>query len=201
LRLKELIRKPPLILTVVIAVATSVFIFHSVWDFALVATGEEASSEETSYGQNLCSMVKMPLDVEVAIQNVIENQGGAQENGGLVEVQLSMTPLLETSELSWHLEMPEGVTVNSGPGSWKGMASKDQTASFVVTLSVRDGREYHINAVSQYLSVDGGNVRRGKLLKVDLGDPEPPANPHFYREDEQGRRTKTYRGNVTGGGQ
>jgi hypothetical protein len=201
LKLKELIKKPPLILALVLAVTASVFVFYLVWDNTQAAVGEEVSRGEASVDQNLCSMVKMPLDVEVQIQNVIENQGGAQENGGLVEVQFSMTPLLETSELSWHLELPEGVLVNSGPGSWTGMASKDQTGSFLMTLSVPDGKEYHINAVSQYVSEDGVRVRRGKLLKVDLGVPEPPANPHFYREDEQGRGIRTYRGNVTGGGQ
>jgi hypothetical protein len=145
--------------------------------------------------------VNVPLDIEMEVQNVIENQGGAQENGGLVEVLLSVTPRLDATDLSWHLEMPAGMKSYSGPANWSGSVAQDQTASFVLTVSVPDGKEYYLDAVGEYATATGGQVRKARSLKIDLGEAEPPANPSFIRVDENGRSAVTFKGNVIEGGQ
>lgn len=160
-------------------------------------TQEEAAVAEPA-GKNA---VRAPLDIRAEVQSVASNPGGAQENGGLVNVLVSVKPLLDTKELSWHLDLPEGVMTRSGPGSWSGAAVKDRDASFTVTLAVPDGKLYYVDVIGEYESEDGVKVRNATSLKIDLGDPEPPVNPSTIREDESGRRVKTFKGNTQGGGQ
>jgi len=194
-------KNPPLILAVILAAAVGLFVLNSVLDRSSSASEEMARVQEASGDWTNCSRVQVPLEMTLDIQSVIENQGGAQEKGGLVEVQLGVKPLLEANEFSWHLVLPEGVTAYSGPDSWSGMVTKDQTASFVTTLSVPDGKEYYVDAVAEYTSDAGAEVRKAMTLKVDLGEAEPPTNPSFIRVDETGRSVVSYTGNVTGGGQ
>ena len=175
--------------------------------FCLQGSDLPAEKKESQQKENVntnwtnCSRSRIPLEIDMSVQNVIENQGGAQAKGGLVEMVVSFKPLLDTEDFSWHLELPEGVKVNSGPDSWTGLVARDETASFVMTLSVPDGKEYYIDAVGEYAATTGAQVRKARSLKVDLGEPEPPANPSFIRVDETGRRVVSYRGNVIGGGQ
>jgi len=121
-------KNPPLILAVVLAATAGLFVLSTVLDRSPVVSEQAASVQETSADWSNCSRVQIPLEINMDVQNVIENQGGAQENGGLVEIQLGMKPLMETNELSWHLVLPEGVTTYSGPSSWTGMIGKDQSA-------------------------------------------------------------------------
>jgi hypothetical protein len=200
-KFKAHMKNPPLILAVVLAAVVGLFVLNTALDRSSVASEEVARVQEASGDWTNCSRVQAPLEITLDIQNVIENQGGAQENGGLIEVQLSVKPLLETDQLSWHLVLPEGITAYSGPDSWSGMVAKDQNASFVMTLSVPDGTEYYVDAVAEYTSDAGARVRKAKTLKVDLGEAEQPANPSFIRVDQTGRNVVSYKGNVTGGGQ
>jgi hypothetical protein len=200
-KLKAHMTNRPLILAVIFAAAVGLVVLNTVWDRASVASEEAAGIQATHSDWTNCTRVQVPLEMTLDIHNVIENQGGAQEHGGLVEVQLGVKPLLETKELSWHLVLPEGITTYSGPDSWSGMVSKDQIASFVMTLSVPDGKEYYVDAVAEYTSDAGASVRKAMSLKMDLGEAEPAAHPSFIRVDERGRSVVSYKGNVTGGGQ
>ncbi|MFQ6104607.1 MAG: hypothetical protein ACE5OP_09985 [Candidatus Glassbacteria bacterium] len=198
--LKPLIKNPPFILAICLIAAFGFLILNNAWDDTPISTERMASVQNVTSDWSNCLIAKVPLELGMEIQNVIENQGGGQERGGLVEVLLNVKPLLESESLSWHLELPGGVKTYSGPESWSGIVGKDQTASFVFTLSVPDGKEYYIDAVGEYEAETGASVRKAVSLEVDLGEPEPPANPSFIRIDEKGRRVVTYRGNTIGGG-
>ncbi len=198
---KTLLKSPPLILALVLVVGGGFFVMRSGSDEAAVAARGEVSNVHSDHGYLNDPFVDVPLDIEMEVQSVIENQGGAQENGGLVEILLSVTPRRDAADLSWHLEMPAGMKSYSGPASWSGAVTADQTASFVLTVSVPDGKEHYLDAVGEYTTATGGQVRKARSLRIDLGDAEPPANPSFIREDETGRNAVTFKGNVIEGGQ
>jgi hypothetical protein len=195
------LKSPPFILALALIVVVGFFVMRSGSTEAVVTTGEEVSNVHADHGSPNDPYVEVPLDIDMEVQNVIENQGGAQENGGLVEVLLSVTPRLDATNLSWHLEMPAGMKSYSGPASWSGTVAKDQTASFVLTVSVPDGKAYYLDAVGEYATATGGQVRKARSLRIDLGEAEPPANPSSIRVDETGRRAVTFKGNVIEGGQ
>lgn len=164
-------------------------------------TGGQAGSETaTDSNRSVCTLVDIPLDMGLTVQRVIENAGDAQDRGGLVEVMLSVKPQLDIREIAWRLELPDGVKRHSGPDRWSGTMTGGQTASFIFTVSVPDGKEYYIDAVSEFETMSGVRMRRAVSLEVDLGTPEPPLNPSFIRVDESGRRVVTYRGLSTEGG-
>ncbi len=184
----------------ILVVAAGLYLIQGVREETPLASEEVASVQGSDHDWTNCNVVSVPLEIQMEVQNVIENQGGAQEKGGLVEVLLDVKPLLEARELSWHLELPAGVKTYSGPSNWTGSVAAEEGASFVVTLSVPDGKEYYVDAVGEYEAVTGAAVRKAVTLKLDLGEAEPPANPSFIRVDETGRKVVTYRGNTIGGG-
>lgn len=199
--MKRLIRKPLFVLAFLLVAALGVFALSPLRECKAPVIQEVAAERGTDHEWTNCNVVQIPLEMSMEIQNVIENPGGAQQNGGLVEVLLSVKPLLEGKNLSWHLELPRAVTSYSGPSEWSGIVGKDQTASFVFTLSVPDGKEYYIDAVGQYESATASRIRKARSLELDLGTPEPDPNPSFIRIDETGRKVVSYRGRMLGGGQ
>jgi hypothetical protein len=199
--MRNLIKRPPFVFAFLLVAAFGVFALSPMRECKAPIVQEVAAGGETSHEWTNCSIVQIPLEIGMEIQNVTENPGGGQEKGGLVEVLLSVTPLLEAKNVTWRLELPAEVKSYSGPADWSGIVGKDQTASFVFTLSLPDGKEYYIDAVGQYEAVTGAMVRKAKSLELDLGTPEPEANPSFIRVDETGRKVVSYRGTTLGGGQ
>jgi hypothetical protein len=201
-KLKPLRRNTPLILAIILVAAGSLLVLNANWDRTLVVPEELASVQSVGSGDwSNCNITNVPLEIVMEVQGVTENDGGAQERGGLVEILLSMKPLLESRAFSWHLELPSGVKAYSGPSSWTGVLGKEETASFVVTISVPDGKEYYVDAVGEYEAESGARVRKAKSLKVDLGEEEAQSNPSFIRVDESGRGVVTYKGHTAGGGE
>jgi hypothetical protein len=198
--MRRLVKNPALIFVVFLLAAVGVFALSPLSDCRAPGTGDIAVEEAAEPGWANCSVVQVPLEIGLEIQNVVENPGGADEKGGIVEVLLSVTPLREAKSFSWHLELPSGVTSYSGPADWSGLVAKDQTASFVFTLAVPDGKSYYFDAVGEYEAITGAKVRKSKALEIDLGAPQPDPNPSFVRVDDTGRKVVSYRGTTLGGG-
>lgn len=120
---------------------------------------------EEPYFPNLDLGVHVPIDVKF---NLLNNP---QKVGDIAELELMFTSRLDDATASVAVNIPNEVTKQSGPSTWSGNLSMNETKRIQLSVQVNSESPQSVSA-KVTLQKDDYSVTRGAAYHLDMGTPD-----------------------------
>lgn len=112
----------------------------------------------------LAMPVSKPLP-PLEVQFIVTDEPVIGEETVLV---LTVTPLVDTPQLTVRVHLPEGLTLVSGDEEWAGSLKRGEAKEVRVTIRVPDGRRYEVIGTAAAEFPDGARFSRSASLLIHL---------------------------------
>jgi len=160
------------------------------------AQGAEVGASQNFPADSFCSgALQPPIEIGLEIAQIPD----ASSESGTAELTLSLTPMTESTRISWEIKAPSALSSLSGNLQGVESVAMGDKVEKTFLLSVPDGKRYQLYARAIVETKAGEIFTRAVSRYIDLGTPDVE-HPSFVRTDPVRGNITSYRGVQLEGG-